>query len=197
MNINAEILEFVSNYWEYLFGLFLIALGFIVDIIDRAFKREKQEIFNYGKMPVMSPIEIKTKDRSFFKAIWVWFFGDRKWILKEDFEFELSGKKHYIPKGFVFDGASVPRFLWVFLSPVGILLLGSMIHDYLYEYGYLPRIDGSHGYKGIERVGCDRMFRDICIDVNGMIVLNSVAYLAVRIGGWVGWKRRRKTRKYQ
>ena len=46
----------------------------------------------------------------------------------------MNGKNFIIPKGFKFDGASVPKFLGQFLSPVGVLLIGGLIHDYGYKY---------------------------------------------------------------
>ena len=36
--------------------------------------------------------------------------------------------------GFQFDGASIPKFLHPFFSPVGVLLMGGLVHDYAYKY---------------------------------------------------------------
>jgi hypothetical protein len=41
-----------------------------------------------------------------------------------------------IPKGFEFDGSSVPRFLWFSFPPYGDFFFGAIIHDYLYSTKY-------------------------------------------------------------
>ena len=38
----------------------------------------------------------------------------------------------------------------------------------------------------------DAVFRDINIDINGFYFLNYLAYWALRIGGWVAWRKHRK-----
>ena len=37
-------------------------------------------------------------------------------------------------QAFQFDGASIPKFLRTFFSPVGVLLMGGLVHDYMYKY---------------------------------------------------------------
>lgn len=60
---------------------------------------------------------------------------------KKDFYYTINGEKYVIPAGFTFDGASVPKFLASFLSPVGVLLIGGLIHDYGYKYKTLLKAD--------------------------------------------------------
>lgn len=54
-----------------------------------------------------------------------------------------------IPKGFVSDGASVPRALWTLsgLSPDGLIRAAAWLHDFLYRY------------KGDVPHGCYQVFR--------------------------------------
>ena len=47
---------------------------------------------------------------------------------------ELVGVQ--VPKGFVTDGASVPRFLWWLFPPVGRYFTSAVIHDYLLVTGH-------------------------------------------------------------
>jgi hypothetical protein len=42
----------------------------------------------------------------------------------------------HVPKGFVSDGATVFRLLWVIFPPVCRYLRATLVHDYLLEYGY-------------------------------------------------------------
>lgn len=74
----------------------------------------------------MKPLPIKTKGKGFWKGILMWLLGVRHWEIAKDFTFELEGKKYIIPKGFEFDGASIPKFLHTFLSPIGVLLMGDL-----------------------------------------------------------------------
>ena len=39
---------------------------------------------------------------------------------------------------------------------------------------------------------CDQLFRDINIHVNGFKIINYGAYYALRLGGWMAWKKHRK-----
>lgn len=57
----------------------------------------------------------------------------RTFITLVDIECILSdGHKITIPKGFTTDLISIPKWLWTFLSPFDSLMIGDLIHDYLY-----------------------------------------------------------------
>lgn len=53
---------------------------------------------------------------------------------EETISFDYFGEKIVIPKGFISDGMSIPKFLWVIISPKinGETLLQSIKHDYLF-----------------------------------------------------------------
>ena len=112
--------------------------------------------------------------------------------ISKDWRFELNGQKYVIPKGFVFDGASVPKFLASWLSPVGILLIGGLVHDYVYKYEVLLKADKKTTTDKMTQKEADQLFRDINIEQNGIHVLNWAAYLALRAGGFVAWNGHRK-----
>jgi hypothetical protein len=60
--------------------------------------------------------------------------------LLEDVSFELSnGVILKIPKGYKWDLSSVPRLLWWLLPPDGDFQIGTLIHDFLYEYKIAER----------------------------------------------------------
>ena len=77
----------------------------------------------------------------------------RKWELTEDFTFidPRTGKTHTAPKGFVTDGASIPRCLWMFISPTGPYMESAVIHDYLYA-------TAPFGIHEVGRKQCDDVF---------------------------------------
>ena len=67
----------------------------------------------------------------------MWILGVRHWEIAKDFHYKLNGEDFVIPSRFKFDGASIPKFLHPFLSPVGVLLIGGLVHDYGYKYATL------------------------------------------------------------
>src|SRR6056300_1398757 len=82
----------------------------------------------------LKPVQIKTKGKGFWKGIIMWLLSTRNWGLVEDWTYNIDGTEYIIPKGFQFDGASIPKFLRTFFSPVGVLLIGGLVHDYMYQY---------------------------------------------------------------
>ena len=183
------ILDLAMTFWQWTVLAVLVLIGFIVNKVDK--KEETLVNFTYEKMPRMSPIPIATKDKGFWKGILLWLLGSRKWVIVADFHYTLNGESFVIPAGFEFDGASVPKFLATFLSPVGVLLMGGLVHDYGYKYATLKKRDGSTiGYK--DQKFMDGIFRDICIEVNGFKVLNYLAYWSLRLAGFVAWNGHKK-----
>ena len=183
------ILDMAVTFWQWTIVISLILIGFIASIFDG--QGEDRVGFYYTEMPQMSPIKIETADKGFWKAIWMWMLGVRHWEITKDFYFSLKGEEYVIPQGFQFDGASVPKFLAMWLSPTGVLLMGGLIHDYGYKYGTLLRSDrttiGDKSQKWM-----DTLFRDVCIEQNGFKLLNYLAYWALRLGGFVAWNGHRK-----
>ena len=150
-------------------------------------------VFSYNKMPVMSPLPIKTKELGFFGAIWVWIISTRKWKLEEDWNYSINGTMYRVPEGFVFDGASVPKYFRSWLSPMGVLLIPGLVHDYGYKYAAILTDSAEQHIKDQKQM--DVLFRDIAINVNGFTIINYIAYYALRLGGWFAWNGHRKKDK--
>jgi hypothetical protein len=183
------ILDLAMTFWQWTVLSVLVLIGFVVNKVDK--KEETLVGFKYKFMPVMSPIPIKTKDKGFWKGILLWLMGTRKWKIEQDFNYTFNDVEYKIPAGFEFDGASVPKFLATFLSPVGVLLMGGLVHDYGYKFATLMKKDGSNiGYH--DQKYMDGLFRDICIEVNGFRVLNYLAYWSLRLAGFVAWNGHKK-----
>ena len=94
-----------------------------------------------------------------------------------------------------FDGASIPKFLRTFFSPVGVLLVGGLVHDYMYKYACMKRTDKKGTLMIVDQKKADEIFRDINIEVNGFYFMNYLAYWSLRIGGFVAWNGHRKREK--
>ena len=185
------ILDQMMTWWQFTVVAILIIIGFIINIFDK--KVDEPRInFKYNYMPCMRPLPIKTKGKGFWGAIWMWLTGTRHWIVDEDWTYSIDGEEYIIPEGFQFDGASIPKFLHTWLSPVGVLLMGGLVHDYAYKYETLLKSDKKNTMGTITQKKADEIFRDINIDNNGFYFLNYLAYWALRVGGFMAWNGHRK-----
>ncbi len=152
------------------------------------------------EMPILKPVRMRTKRKGYVTARWRWLTWVRWWDVVEDWRHTLPGSEKHeivIPKGFRFDAASIPRPFRFFLSPVGILLLPSLVHDFAYRYDFLlqqsiPGGPYTRCDKPAGRASWDRLFREMSTEINGFRVLNWIVWLMLRIGGRSSWRGRRK-----
>jgi len=186
------IIDQLIMWWQFTVVGIIVILAWVVNQFDKPTRTQNRINFKYKEMPVMKPISIPTKGRGFWWAVWTWLIGVRKWTIDKDFHFEINNHACVIPKGFEFDGASVPKFLASWLSPVGVLLMGGLVHDYAYRYGTLLKKNKKETIGELTRVESDKYFRDINIEVNGFFVLNYLAYWALLLGAWPTWNGHRK-----
>jgi len=104
-----------------------------------------------------------------------------KYKLVEDYEY--SGI--VVPKGFIYDGASIPRWLWslVGLRPDGLIRAAATVHDWIYEKG------GDIGaHKAFTRAESDAIFRDLMEKAGISKIRCDLAHWAVRNFGGSHWK---------
>ena len=184
------IVALAMKFWQW---TVLIAVIIIAAIINFTDKRAKTKLkFYYKGMPTLKPIPIATKGKGFWKGIVMWLLSTRNWILTEDWKYNIDGEEYVIPAGFQFDGASIPKFLRSFFSPVGVLLVGGLVHDYAYKYKTLLKKNKKDTMGELTQKRADEIFRDINIIVNGFYTMNRLAYWSLRIGGFVAWNGHRK-----
>ena len=184
------IITLAMKFWMWTVLIALIIIGFIINLFDK--KVVTRVNFKYSQFPTMRPIPIKTKGKGFFTMIKMWLLGTRHWEIANDFEYEVNGEKFVIPAGFKFDGASIPKFLHPFLSPVGVLLIGGLVHDYAYKYETLLKKNRKDTMGVITQKKADEIFRDINIEINGFYLMNYLAYWSLRLGGFMAWNGHRK-----
>ena len=185
-----NVVELATQYWMFTAVAFFILLGAIINFFESDI--EPKSTFKMKEMPNMKPISIPTKGKGFFSAVWTWVMVTRTWEITKDWHYSIDGENYVIPKGFIFDGASVPKFFRSWLSPMGVLLIGGLVHDYGYKYQTLLK-KGKKQCNGLKtQKEMDITFRDININVNGFRVLNYLAYYALRLGGFVAWNGHRK-----
>jgi len=150
-----------------------------------------------SSMPNLEPIRINTKDKSFFYKLFTLFTVVRKWRVANDWYHRLpDGNLAIIPHDFIFDGASVPKIMWWILSPVGVLLIQGLIHDFGYRYNYIW-IVGKDGkpmkyMRGAGRKEWDSIFLKTGLNVNGMTIVDYITWALLRLFGWMAWNKNRR-----
>jgi len=87
-----------------------------------------------------------------------------------------------VPRGFVFDFASIPKIFWSLIGApaTGKYREAAVVHDYCYY---------SEAYS---RWGCDRLFLQQMEDLDVPWWKRIAIYWAVRLFGWISWKKKRK-----
>ena len=99
-------------------------------------------------------------------------------ILLEDVVVESLGYKITIKKGFDFDGASIPKWLWsIYGSPLnGNYVVASLIHDGLYAS------------QKVSKSVSDKIFLDVMKQSKVGYIKRTSMYLAVKMFGGKDWK---------
>lgn len=134
------------------------------------------------------------------------FSLDTDWVLRIDglkFSDKFNGTikiphtvsgSYPAPKQIIFDGASIPApwlisFLTMgILRPLGVMLIGSIVHDFTYQFGYLELKQSNGSYKPVDisRSESDQLFRDLISTVNKMTLIGFIGWIAVRLGWFFG-----------
>ena len=187
------LIALAMKFWQWSLLILIVIIGFGINLLDK--KKKPNLKFNFKGMPHLKPIPIKTKGKGFWKAIVMWLLSTRNWELTQDWKYNIDGTEYVIPKGFTFDGASIPKFLRTFFSPVGVLLIGGLVHDYMYKYTHCKPVSAKGALLVVDQKKADQIFRDINIVVNGFYTMNYLAYWSLRIGGFVAWNGHRKRDK--
>ena len=184
------IIALAMKFWQWTLVIVFILIGWLINVLDKR-KPPKVE-FTYKEFPHMQPLKISTKGIGFFKGILMWILSTRNWTVTQDWHYNINGTDYVIPAGFTFDGASIPKFLRTFFSPVGVLLMGGLVHDYGYKYATLLKKNKKDTIGIKDQKWMDKTFRDINIFVNGFYTMNYLSYWSLRLGGFLAWNGHRK-----
>ena len=184
------LITLAMKFWQWSLLILFVIIGFIINLLD---KRKSNLKFSYSELPHLQPVKISTKGKGFWKGIVMWLLSTRNWVITKDWKYKINDAEYVIPAGFQFDGASIPKFLRTFFSPVGVLLIGGLVHDYMYKYSACKPADKKRGsLLLVDQKKADQIFRDINIEVNGFYFMNYLAYWSLRLGGFVAWNGHRK-----
>ena len=107
------------------------------------------------------------------------YLKDGKAILLNDYIYDINGYQIKVFKGFITDGASIPKCLQCIYSPYGKYIKAAVIHDYLYS---------KFNNTGINRTLADKIFKFIMkeTEVNNSTI--NKFYRAVRLFGEMSWQ---------
>lgn len=127
------------------------------------------------------------------------FIDGEFWRLTDELSFYTSDLEYTIvvPKGFLTDFASIPRWAWPIIGhPTGPYGCAAVVHDWIYALSAPELLGYLNSYVDLDpplsRKEGDQMFLD------GMEVLGiewwrkTLMYSAVRVGGNGGWGENRK-----
>ncbi len=184
------LIALAMKFWQWTLLIAIVIMAWVINKVD---KRAKTKLkFSYTELPHLQPLRIPTKDKGFWGAIIMWLLSTRNWEITKDWHYKIDGENYVIPAGFSFDGASIPKFMRTFFSPVGVLLVGGLVHDYAYKYKTLLKKNKKDTMGDLTQKRADEIFRDININVNGFYTMNYLAYWSLRLGGFVAWNGHRK-----
>jgi len=127
--------------------------------------------------------------------------GRSLWALSQPLSFTSDNGPTVItvPPGVVTDLASIPRWGWVLLPPDGPWVKAAIIHDFLYATGgdgkAWDRESSITPRKVLTREEADKVLLEAMVNRNVGVFPRTIIYLAVRIGGELGWGRVRHKMK--
>lgn len=116
----------------------------------------------------------------------------RHWMVVADLQVELAdGRWLLIPYGFVWDGASIPKWLWWLFKPVDEGKLGDVVHDKLWK----EWISESALFKGTfeaRRFSEDERLRIRTLNAPKKRVKNHLTHYFLRLFGGLFYSRQIK-----
>jgi len=107
--------------------------------------------------------------------------GDsRCFRLTARFRYRSSKGLIEVPKGFITDGASIPRAFWNILSPFGEYFAAAVVHDYLYS---------TVSIYNFTRKEIDLLFKEGMYNAGINWVTRETIYYAVKMFGGFSFKK--------
>lgn len=106
--------------------------------------------------------------------------GTRKFRLLEDFRCYYKGKLIIVPKGFITDGISAPKFAWPLIGPYGPAFPAALVHDWLFS-----PFNKEYGWKE-----SNWMFLELMEEAGVGFAMRWTIYSAVVAGSYPIWRKR-------
>ena len=116
------------------------------------------------------------------------YLNDGKAILLNDYVYSINGYEITVFKGFITDGASIPKCLQCIYSPYGKYIKAAVIHDFLYS---------KFNNTGINRTLADKIFKFIMKETKVNNSTINKFYRAVRVFGEMSWQSKIENEGYK
>lgn len=108
--------------------------------------------------------------------------GPKLWVLNTPMIIKVSGKTWYVPRGFVTDGASVPRSLWRIATPMtGAHTEAAVLHDWLYSLDCLIKLTHKEA---------DAIFLEAMKEMGTSFVVRNTLFAGVNMFGGSSFRKR-------
>ena len=107
------------------------------------------------------------------------FLSNKKAVLLKDYIYSINGYDIKVFRGFITDGASVPKSLQWLYNPYGKYINAAVIHDYLYS---------AYNNTGINRTLADKIFNFIMKETGVDNRTRRKFYMAVKYLGKLNCK---------
>jgi hypothetical protein len=150
--------------------------------------------------PLLSPIRFRKskEDSSFFSDLFEWRLSMRLWELKADWIIYCEYLHCWIkvPKGFIFDGASVPKLFHSLINSTDSLFYGAVVHDFIYRFNQLIICtDEDYGRWtlafNVTRKKADLLLKEVSIQADDVKFPVSASYFIIKYAGVFAWNRAR------
>ena len=116
------------------------------------------------------------------------FISNKKAVLLQDYIYSINGYDIKVFRGFITDGASVPKSLQWLYNPFGKYIKAAVIHDYLYSV---------YNNTGINRTLADKIFKHIMKETGVDDRTVRRFYNAVKYFGETSWKPKLQNEGYK
>lgn len=147
--------------------------------------------------PITQAVYKKAPVRNWYQKIFK-FFTYRRWFeIKKNYILwvPILNRYIFIPNGFLYDLASVPKLLNSIYNSNGMLLLGALPHDFGYRYQCLVLVDEITGelyFRSFNKKELDEVFESLCAWESEFYKASKVAKIGLSLAGFIGWKENRK-----
>lgn len=114
--------------------------------------------------------------------------ASRDYEVQADYTYDTGSCRITVPRGFIYDRASIPAIVWPIISPDSLGNVAPLLHDYLYRHGgRLPK-DRVHPYRTFSREETDNLFLELMTKCEVIAWRRSAAHQAVRMFSQFAWR---------
>jgi hypothetical protein len=106
----------------------------------------------------------------------------------EDYTYKSGAYSITVPKGFIYDRASIPRVFWVLIDKDSLSNVAPLFHDLLYRSGGVLPTNQVSPYRKFSREEADDLFLELMAKSGVNKWRREAAYQAVRRGAALAWK---------